>query len=169
MTYPLPNYRYFVSFDSVEAYSAATAIEAIATLMIGAFASVSGLGGDLELLAQPEGGRNDFVHQLPIRRTWSRIVLKKGITIGSDLWEWFTASASGRRGARRDGAIVLMNADGLPTIGWEFRAGLAAKWVGPDLNAKEPAPAVETLEIAHEGLFQVSLGSIANSAVGGPL
>ena len=42
---------------------------------------------------------------------------------------------------------------------------LAAKWIGPDMNAREGATAIESLEIAHEGLRQVSLTSVVSSAV----
>ena len=35
----------------------------------GQFSEVTGLGADLEVLAHPEGGRNDYVHQLPVRHS----------------------------------------------------------------------------------------------------
>jgi hypothetical protein len=42
-------------------------------------------------------------------------------------------------------------------MSWTFHAGLAAKWVGPELNAMQSAVAIEALEIAHEGLVPVLL------------
>jgi phage tail-like protein len=35
---------------------------------------------------------------------------------------------------------------------WNFVRGWPAKWEGPALNAKANEVAIETLEIAHEGL-----------------
>ena len=35
---------------------------------------------------------------------------------------------------------------------WHFSNGWIAKFVGPDLNAKADDVAIETIEIAHEGL-----------------
>ena len=48
-----------------------------------------------------------------------------------------------------------MTPAGTPAVAWAFRAGLAAKWTGPDLHAGQDAVAVESLEIAHEGLTRV--------------
>jgi len=35
---------------------------------------------------------------------------------------------------------------------WRFRNGWPCKWEGPSLNARSRDIAIETLEIAHEGL-----------------
>ena len=42
-------------------------------------------------------------------------------------------------------------------MSWIFRAGIAAKWMGPELKAQEDAVAIEGLEIAHHGITQVPL------------
>ena len=44
-------------------------------------------------------------------------------------------------------------------MSWTFHAGLAAKWVGPELNAMQNAVAIEALDIAHEGLVAVLLSA----------
>ena len=36
-------------------------------------------GGDLEVMPYPEGGANGYAHQLPVRHSWSRITLRRGI------------------------------------------------------------------------------------------
>lgn len=170
MSRPFPNYRFFVTLDPADAYLAAASAVLPDFVGVGAFSDVTGLSGELEVMAVPEGGQNDYVHQLPVRHTWGRITLKKGILLSAGLWDWFAVSVGGSHGARRDGAVILLSPDGIPVVAWEWRAGLAAKWVGPDLNAREGAVAVESLEIVHEGLTQVSVGSVvagaANAAVG---
>jgi phage tail-like protein len=93
-----------------------------------------------------------------VRHTWGRITLKKGVVRGQSLWDWFSRGLTGSLGARRDGAIILLSAAGSPAVAWEFRAGVAAKWIGPDLSAREGAIAVEALEVVHEGLQQTLLG-----------
>ena len=40
----------------------------------------------------------------------------------------------------------------MPAVGWIFRGGLAAAWKGPELKAGDNAVAIESIEIAHEGL-----------------
>jgi len=107
--------------------------------------------------AYAEGGVNDHIHQLPVRHTWSRLSLKRGVVRDPGLWSWYQAGLTQSLGARRDGAIILMTASGGPAKSWTFHAGLAAKWVGPELNAMQNAVAVESLEIAHEGLIAVQL------------
>jgi phage tail-like protein len=48
-----------------------------------------------------------------------------------------------------------MTPAGTRAVAWEFRAGLAAKWSGPELHAGQDAVAVESLEVAHQGLTRV--------------
>ena len=112
------------------------------------------MGAELEVTAYPEGGMNDFVHQLPVRHSWGRIVLKRGLLVDTALWRWYQAGLSQSLGARRDGTVILMTPLGLPAVAWNFRRGLAAKWTGPTFDAMRDAVAIESLEIAHEGLDQ---------------
>jgi phage tail-like protein len=102
-----------------------------------------------------EGGVNDYVHQLPVRHSWTRLSLRRGLVRDAGLWSWYLAGLSQSLGARRDGAILLLTPDGNPAMAWTFRAGLAAKWIGPELNAMQNAVAIEGLEIAHQGIEQV--------------
>jgi phage tail-like protein len=155
VTYPLPNYCFLVSLDPVDAHVPPSALTSPKVLAAGAFSDVSGMSGDLEVLPVPEGGHNDFVHQLPVRHTWGRITLKQGVVRDRSLWDWFSEGLTGSLGARRDGAILLLTPDGQLAVTWEFRAGLAAKWTGPNLSGREGAVAIESLDIVHEGLDQI--------------
>jgi phage tail-like protein len=155
MTLPFPSYRFAVSLDPVDAYLPPGRSEEPVPEPAGAFSDVTGLSGELEVLPHPEGGQNAYVHQLPVRHSWGRITLKKGVIRDRSLWTWFEAGLSGSIGARRDGAIILWSLDGEPALSWEFRGGLAAKWIGPDMNARDGSIAIEALEIAHEGLTQI--------------
>ncbi len=157
MSVPLGNFRFAVSLDPVEVYVPAGSPNTPPRASLGAFSEVSGLSGELEVLAQPEGGQNAFVHQLPVRHTWGRITLKKGILHDDSLWDWFNHGLNGSLGARRDGSIILHDAAGAPTLAWEFRAGLAAKWTGPALSGHDGAVAIESLEIVHQGIKQVDM------------
>jgi hypothetical protein len=46
--------------------------------------------------------------------------------------------------------------DRTPVAIWQFTDGLPEKLVGPSLNAKGNDIAIESLEIAHEGLIRLS-------------
>jgi phage tail-like protein len=152
-----PAYRFLVTLDPSDAFVPRELITVAMETAPGAFRSATGLSAELELLAQPEGGRNDFVHQLPVRHSWGRIALSRGIARDASLWAWYEAGVTGALGARRDGAIIMQNPAGQPVMVWTFRAGLAARWSGPEFRAEDSALAIETLEIAHHGLSSVPL------------
>lgn len=154
---PLPGYRFLVTLDPADAYLPFAQAALLTLVALGQFSDVKGLGAELEVMPYPEGGVNDTVHQLPVRHSWGRITLSRGIARDPGLWYWYMAGLTQSLGARRDGAIVLMTPSGIPAIAWAFRAGIAARWNGPELSAMQDSIAIESLEIAHEGLTQVPL------------
>jgi phage tail-like protein len=154
---PLPAYKFIVTLDPADAYLPPAQAALLPLFTGGAFQEVKGLGADLEVMAYAEGGVTDHIHQLPVRHTWSRISLKRGLVRDPGLYFWYQAGLTQSLGARRDGAVLLMTPKGTPAMAWIFRAGLAAKWGGPELNAMQNAVALESLEIAHEGLTQIPL------------
>jgi len=82
-----------------------------------------------------------------------------GVVRDTGLWWWYVAGLTQSLGARRDGSVILLTPAGTLAMSWTFHAGLAAKWVGPELNATQNAVAIEGLEIAHEGLVPVILSA----------
>ncbi|MCX4673191.1 phage tail protein [Streptomyces sp. NBC_01381] len=154
-TEPLPKFRFLVVLGPAAAYLPPAQAALLSLTAQGAFQQVAGLGAQLEVTAYPEGGVNDRVRQFPVRHSWNRIVLHRGVARGPSLWAWYQAGLSNPLGARRSGAVLLMDAAGLPGAVWAFRGGLASKWTGPDLHAERNEVAVEQLEIAHEGLVSV--------------
>lgn len=157
MNAPLSSFRFIVNLDAADTYLASSQSRYVPVMAEAGFQEVSGLGAQLEVTTYGEGGRNDSLIQLPVRHSWNRIVLKRGITKDDGIWQWYLAGISQSLGARRDGSITLLNSEGDAALTWFFRAGLAAKWDGPAFNAQQGAVAIETLEIAHEGIHQVSL------------
>jgi phage tail-like protein len=164
---PLPKYRFIVTLDPGDAYLPAAQAALVSLFANGAFQEVTGLGAQLEVTSYAEGGRNDSVHQLPLRHSWNRLTLRRGLILDPGLWSWYQAGLSGSLGARRDGSVLLLDASGIPVVSWAFHGGLAAKWTGPDLHAEQNAVAIEALEIAHEGLTRVDLTAAAARLIGG--
>ncbi|MFF4399595.1 phage tail protein [Streptomyces sp. NPDC001480] len=160
---PLPKYRFLVTLDPADAYLPPTQALLLPLVASGAFQEVTGLGAQLEVTSYPEGGRNDSVHQLPLRHSWNRITLKRGVVRDTGLWAWYQAGLADSLGARRDGAVIVLAPDGTPGAAWAFHGGLAAKWSGPDLHAEQNAIAIESLEIAHEGLTRVVQDTAADA------
>jgi phage tail-like protein len=154
---PLTAQRFLVSLDPSDAYLPPEQSALITLIAAGQFSEVTGLGAQLEVLPHPEGGRNDYVHQLPVRHSYTKIVLARGVVRDPGLFFWYRAGMTRSLGARRDGAITLLTPSGIPAVSWIFRGGLACGWKGPELKAAGNAVAVESIEIAHEGLLQVLL------------
>jgi phage tail-like protein len=155
LTEPLPKFRFLVTLDPGDVHLPTAQAILLPVVVAGGFQEVTGLGGTLEVVSYAEGGRNDSVHQLPLRNTWNRITLKRGVVRDKALWTWYQTGLADSFGARRNGAVILLGNDGLPAMAWAFEGGLAAKWSGPDLHGEQNAVAVESLEIAHEGLTNV--------------
>ena len=153
--YPLTSYRFIVTLNPGDAYLPDTQASLVKMFADGEFQEAKGLGADLEVTAYPEGGINSFVHQLPVRHSWTRISLRRGLVRDRGLWDWYRAGLTQSLGARRDGSVILMSPDGKHLLKWAFYAGIAVKWTGPEFNAMQGAVAIEGVEIAHHGVYQV--------------
>lgn len=138
-------------------------IVAVGGALLGGFQECTGLETTLDVEDYREGGLNDRVRKFPTRVTWAPLVLRRGIGIGDDLWNWHAAYASGK-GKRRDGVIVLENDLHIPLKMWQFTRGLPTRWSGPTFNAKTSEVAIESLEIVHEGITLTSPASLAGAA-----
>ena len=51
-----------------------------------------------------------------------------------------------------DGRITMFDRQGTRVALWEFTNGFPVKWEGPEFDASKNEVAIETIEIAHEGL-----------------
>ena len=123
-------------------------IDGIATA---AFSEVSGLESETAVIEYREGGEPNAVRKLPGLTKYANIVLRRGITQDQELWEWRKTVVDGNV-ERRNGSITLLDDDRTEVARWNFRDGWICKWEGPALNAKANEVAIETIEIAHEGL-----------------
>ena len=162
-TNPLLNHNFVISLidsSSVLGTSGSLSQSAIFDVAVGGFSECTGLEMSMQPDEFKEGGNNGFVHKFPTRVTWTNIVLKKGIGSGSVLWDWQYGFAVGK-GKRRDGVIILLSDAQVPNNVWHFRRGLPVKYSGPALNATQSAVGIESIEIAHEGIYQVPLGGNA--------
>lgn len=166
---PLLSYNFLVSLldtSSGLALAGSIALSAVLDVALGGFNECSGLEMSLDVEEYREGGHNGTTLKFPTRVKWSNITLKKGIGAGTALWDWHYRFAEGR-GKRRDGIVVLLNDLHLPNNIWYFRRGLPVKYTGPALNAAQNSVAIESIEISHEGIYQVPYVGYANAAVSG--
>jgi len=116
-----------------------------------AFHECSGFDSTVDVIEHREGGENTTLRKLPGMTKYSNIVLKWGITDDRDLYDWHRQVVRGDI-QRRNGSVVLLNRRGEETARWNFVRAWPSKWDGPDLNAEGTDVAIETLELAHEGV-----------------
>jgi phage tail-like protein len=116
------------------------------------FSEVSGLSADPDVVDYRQGQETRAVpRKLPGLSKHTNIVLKRGVTADPSLWDWRQKAIAGEI-RRLTGAVIHLDEVRRPLTRWTFHAGWPAKWEGPSLNAKPGEVAIETLEIAHEGL-----------------
>jgi phage tail-like protein len=115
------------------------------------FTECSGLQVEVEVQEWEEGGLNDYVHRLPGRVKYPLLVLKTGLTTSPELWKWYKKVLGGKL-ERKNVSVTLYDPRGERVQEWKFRNALPVKWTGPALKADENTVAIESLELAHEGL-----------------
>lgn len=116
-----------------------------------AFTEVSGLEVDVDVIEYREGGDPLGVRKLPGLVKYGNIVLKRGLTADHSLWDWIKKVIDGAV-QRTDMTITLLDDQRQPVLAWHIKRAWPRKWTGPALNAKSSEVAIESLEIAHEGL-----------------
>jgi phage tail-like protein len=117
---------------------------------IGRFSECTGLSAEWEIQTYAEGGQNRFEHKLRGRLKYPNLVLKRGVTHEDALLKWFFQSQD--RTQRGQITITLLGPDGNAVRSFGFANAFPVKWTGPNFNAGSNSIAVESLEIAHDGL-----------------
>ena len=118
------------------------------------FTEVSGLQIETHVTDYEEGGQNGFVHRVPGRTKVGNVTLKSGMTSSSAFFKWYREILSGRISPKQVDIVIYEN-DGSELSRWTLLNAYPVKWVGPQLNAEGKVAAIESLELAHEG---ISLG-----------
>jgi len=118
------------------------------------FKSVSGLKYETEIVPVREGGANDTTFNLLGSTKWSNLVFKQGYTGDSQLLRWREQWLGGGEGTRQRASGVITQLDGnLNEVAkWSFTRGWPCKWELSEFDASKSELAIETLEIAHDGL-----------------
>ena len=133
--------------DPYKAFNFLVEIDGVARA---AFSEVSGLESESAVIEYRTGSEY-LTRKLPGLTRFANIVLRHGITQDRELWDWRQNIVDGNPD-RRNGMIKLLDDQRNEVVRWNFRNGWPCKWEGPALNAKANEVAIETLEIAHEGL-----------------
>lgn len=156
---PLGGFRFAVTMAEPSRPAGLLAPGAFRGLQAG-FSEVTGLGSRIEVHSYAEGGRNDTTHRFPTRAEHTNITFRRGVVRDAALFTWFTAVRYGSFGARRNILVAHLDADGAPALVWLVRRAFPVAFAGPTWNASENATAIESLEVAHDGLELVPGGGV---------
>ena len=166
---PVLAYNFQLSlYDSTTSPSAPVTTIALSPLVSDAsagFAECTGLEMTLDVDEWEEGGNNGTVLKFPKRAKWGDITLRRGLTRKTDLFDWYYGFSQGFA-QRKDGLITLLDEAHQPHTVWGFRRGLPVKYTAPQLNASQNAAAIESVTIAHEGIYLLAGAAGLAAAVG---
>jgi len=119
------------------------------------FTECSGMKTSAEVYTIQEGGLNSRVHTRAGPSKWENIVLKRATNVSSELLRWRDEYLQDKYGSRANtsGSIVIRANSGEELRRYNFVSAWPVSWEGPSMNAGGSELAIETLEIAHEGIY----------------
>lgn len=118
------------------------------------FSEVGGLSQEIQPIEYRDGLMTSTT--LPLKRPGllksGNISLKRGMVQGNmDLYNWFV-NAGNPNVERRTLVVSLLNDEGEPVFKWSIAEAWPVKCEGPALKATGNDIAIESIELAHEGI-----------------
>ena len=137
MAYPLPVFHFMVEWGGSK---------------IG-FSEVSGLSIEVQPIEYRDGASPQYsVTKMPGIPKYSNITLKRGVVAADNEFYLWLNTTKLNTVERRDLIISLLNENHEPTMSWKVINAFPVKVEGPGLKSTGNEVAIETLELAHEGL-----------------
>jgi phage tail-like protein len=135
--WPIPKFHFQVKWDS----------------NVMSFQEVSGLDVEAQPIEYRAGDNPVFsVTKMPGIKKFGNVTMKKGVfKADNKFWDWFNQIKMNTI-KRVPVTISLLDEAGSPTMVWTLTNAWPTKITGTDLKAEGNEVAVETIEIAHEGL-----------------
>jgi phage tail-like protein len=117
------------------------------------FSEVTGLNVEQTIIEYREGSSPDFsMIKMPGIRKFGNISLKRGMTKSdNEFFQWLNTTALNTV-ERRDLTISLLNQAHEPVAVWKVKNAWPSKVDFGSLDAKSNDVAIETLELANEGI-----------------
>ncbi len=137
---PYGKFRYKVEIDGLET---------------GGFSEASGFDASIDVIEYREGDMVQTPLKLPGLKKYGNITLKQGVADSMVMYEWMIAGVEGEV-ERKTITITILDETETATASWQVINAWPAKYTAPDFNATSSEVAIETLEIAHEGMTRVS-------------
>jgi phage tail-like protein len=114
------------------------------------FTDVSGLSVEVGTEEVAEGGENRFVQKYPGRLKYPELVLKRGLLVKSDVFDWIRESLDRDHLNPKNVDVKLLNQEHEPLITWHLANAYPTKWAVSDLGATSNTVVVETLQLYYQ-------------------
>lgn len=117
------------------------------------FTEVSGLDVETELIEYRHGASPEYSKiKMPGMQKYSNITLKRGsFKNDNEYYQWWNTVKLNTI-ERRDITIKLLNEEHEPVIVWKVKNAFPVKVQSTDLKGDGNETAIESMEVAHEGL-----------------
>jgi phage tail-like protein len=136
--YPLPVFSFLVDWGSDNPIG---------------FSEVSGLNLETQLIEYRQGASKEHTAiKMPGIKKYGNITMKRGVMKkNNEFFTWLNTAALNTV-ERRDLTIKLLDEEYNPVMVWKAKKSWPVKVEGPGLKATGNEVAIESIEIAHEGL-----------------
>lgn len=135
--YPRAKFRYKVAMGDVG---------------VAGFTEVSGFDATIEPIEYREG---DMKTETPLKvaglRKYGNITFKKGVITAHALYDWLAVGLTGAV-TRKTVSVSLLDETQAEVATWQIINAWPTKYTAPDFNATSNEIAIESLELAHEGM-----------------
>ena len=135
--WPMPKFYFEVKWDST----------------VVSFQEVTGLEAETEKLEYRSGDSPVFSKiAMPGMLKYSNVTMKKGVFAkDNQFWDWFSEIRMNTI-KRKPITISLLDESGSPTMVWTLANAFPVKVTSTDLKSEGNEIAVESIEVAHEGV-----------------
>ncbi|MXV49669.1 phage tail protein [Pedobacter sp. HMF7647] len=130
------------------------------------FQSVSGLSVNIATETVAEGGENRFKHQFPNVPQFNKLVLKRGMFIGSFITNWCKNAIENFEFEPKNVLISLLNDSHIPLNVWHVFNAYPTKIDVSEFNAEQNTLVIETLELTYQYFKPMGIGDLVTGAIG---
>ena len=117
------------------------------------FTEVSGLDVETEVIEYRDGASPEYSkRKIPGMQKFANVTMKRGVfATDNDYFKWWN-TVSLNTIERRDVTVTLLNEAHEPVMVWKIKNAWPTKIASTDLKADGNEIAIESIELAHDGL-----------------
>ncbi len=137
MAYPLPVFHFSVDWGGTQV----------------TFSEVTGLNVEVQPIEYRDGNNPEYsATKMPGMKKYGNLTMKRGVFASDNEYYLWVQEIALNKVKRRDIVISLLNEAHAPVMTWKVLNAWPTKLTSPDLKASANEAAIESIEVAHEGI-----------------